>query len=162
MIGRMAIGFVCLFSCASTVCAETAALEDSVALIPQPVSLRPREGRFRFDADTRFVAAGPARAEATQWVEALGVAMGRQIELLEDASEDSKVVRLALDQLDVAAERAMFVGDRVDTDVVGASRLGMKTVLFTPGGKVPREWDCADHLIRRLTEIPAIVGARSM
>ena len=70
-----------------------------------------------------------------------------------------KIFQLALDQLEVAAERAMFVGDRVDNDVIGASRLGMKTVLFAPGDKVPREWDCADHMIRRLREIPAIVGA---
>ncbi|MHC4698915.1 MAG: HAD family hydrolase [Planctomycetota bacterium] len=73
-----------------------------------------------------------------------------------------KIFRLALDQLDVAAERTIFVGDRVDNDVVGASRLGMKTVLFIPGDKYPREWDCADHTIRRLTEIPAIVGDRNV
>ena len=73
-----------------------------------------------------------------------------------------KIFRLALDQLDMAAERTMFVGDRVDKDVVGASRLGMKTVLFVPGNKFPRDWDCADHTIRRLTEIPAIVGERGM
>ncbi|MFQ5591809.1 MAG: HAD family hydrolase [Phycisphaerae bacterium] len=73
-----------------------------------------------------------------------------------------KIFRLALEQLEVAPERAAFIGDRVDNDVLGASRLGMKTVLFIPGGKLPREWDCADHTIRRLTEIPGIVGNRSM
>lgn len=74
----------------------------------------------------------------------------------------AKIFRLALDQLGVTAERTMFVGDRVDNDVVGPSRLGMKTALFVSGEKFPREWDCADHTIRRLTEITAIVGDRSM
>jgi putative hydrolase of the HAD superfamily len=69
-----------------------------------------------------------------------------------------KIYQLALDQLGVTADRTMFVGDRVDNDVVGPSSVGMRTVLYVPGDKLPREWDCADHTVRRLTEIPAIVS----
>lgn len=37
----------------------------------------------------------------------------------------------ALDELGVPPERALFVGDRLDTDVLGAARLGMTTVQAT-------------------------------
>lgn len=38
--------------------------------------------------------------------------------------------RTLLDAVDVAAERAVFVGDRPRDDVLGASRVGMRTVLM--------------------------------
>jgi HAD superfamily hydrolase (TIGR01509 family) len=38
----------------------------------------------------------------------------------------------ALDALGVPAERAMFVGDQIDSDVVGGNRLGMVTVHIPP------------------------------
>lgn len=39
-----------------------------------------------------------------------------------------EIFRRALDQLGVAAERALFVGDRLDADVRGARDVGMRTV----------------------------------
>jgi len=38
------------------------------------------------------------------------------------------IFETALDELGVPPERALFVGDRLDTDVLGASRLGMTTL----------------------------------
>lgn len=41
---------------------------------------------------------------------------------------DPKIFERALDKLGVAADRALFVGDRLDADVDGARRVGMRTV----------------------------------
>ncbi len=68
-----------------------------------------------------------------------------------------KIFRLALDQLGVPASQTLFVGDRMDNDVKGPSRVGMKTALFVRNGSVPRSRYGPDHIIRRLSEIPAIL-----
>ena len=39
-----------------------------------------------------------------------------------------RIFQHALDELDVPAERALFVGDRLDADVAGARDVGMRTV----------------------------------
>lgn len=39
-----------------------------------------------------------------------------------------RIFERALDELGVAAERAVFVGDRLDADVLGAREVGMKTI----------------------------------
>ncbi len=70
-----------------------------------------------------------------------------------------KIFRLALDRLGVAADRTLFVGDRVDKDVKGPSRMGMKTALLARNGRIPHGRVRPDHVIRRLTEIPAILQA---
>jgi FMN phosphatase YigB (HAD superfamily) len=63
----------------------------------------------------------------------------------------------ALDELGVAGHEAIFVGDRMDNDVKGASRVGMKTVLVAKNGLVPRGSVRPDHIIRRLSEVPQIL-----
>lgn len=44
---------------------------------------------------------------------------------------DPKIFRDALAILDVAPERALFVGDSIDADIVGGNRVGMATALLT-------------------------------
>jgi HAD superfamily hydrolase (TIGR01509 family) len=43
---------------------------------------------------------------------------------------DPAIFRMALEGIGVPPERAMFVGDSVESDVVGGNRLGMRTVLL--------------------------------
>ncbi len=68
-----------------------------------------------------------------------------------------KIFRLALDRLGVAASRTLFVGDRLDKDVKGPSRVGMRTALLVRNGRAPRGRVRPDHIIRSLAEVPAIV-----
>ncbi|MGB2987340.1 MAG: HAD family hydrolase [Phycisphaerae bacterium] len=70
-----------------------------------------------------------------------------------------KIFHLALDQLGVAPARTLFIGDRVDKDVKGPARVGMKTALLTRNGQIPRGRVRPDHIIHRLAEIPAILQA---
>jgi len=66
-----------------------------------------------------------------------------------------RIFEAALVQLGVAAERTVFVGDRVDKDVRGAARLGMKTILMVKNGHTPRGRTRPDHVVRALSEVPA-------
>lgn len=69
-----------------------------------------------------------------------------------------RIFRAALAQLGVPADRAVFVGDRVDKDVKGSARVGMKTVLLSRNGRVPSGRWRPDHVVQRLGEIGPILG----
>jgi HAD superfamily hydrolase (TIGR01509 family) len=70
-----------------------------------------------------------------------------------------RIYSAALERIGAAPERTVFVGDRADNDVWGPSRLGMRTVLFVRNGHSPRRAR-PDHVIRSLSEIPAVIGLR--
>jgi len=70
-----------------------------------------------------------------------------------------RIFRTALDQLGVRAERTLFVGDRWDKDIVGASRLGMKTALLARHDCAARYRVPPDHRIRRLREVLELTGS---
>jgi putative hydrolase of the HAD superfamily len=69
---------------------------------------------------------------------------------------DARIFQIALDQLDVTAREAMFVGDLVKTDMVGARGMGMTTVLKQPWG-TSRSHRRADFVIQQLSELTGIV-----
>ena len=65
-----------------------------------------------------------------------------------------RIFQLALGQLGLPADRVLFVGDRMDNDIRGAARVGMKTMLLLGDGPEPRTRARPDHMIRRLSELP--------
>lgn len=67
-----------------------------------------------------------------------------------------RIFELALRQLDVRPDQSLFVGDLLKTDMVGARRVGMTTVLKAPFAG-PRPNRLAHHTIRAMSELPAIV-----
>jgi len=71
------------------------------------------------------------------------------------------IFRRALDQLEVAPERSMYIGDRPKNDVKGPARLGMKTVLMAGSRPVSERGAQPDHVVRRLSEVLPIVGAHA-
>jgi len=78
---------------------------------------------------------------------------------------DRRIFQTALRQLGVSAGEAMFVGDLVKTDIVGARRMGMRTALKQPFANL-RPHRVADHVVRRIADImehlPAVSGAKSV
>jgi HAD superfamily hydrolase (TIGR01549 family) len=74
---------------------------------------------------------------------------------------DPRIFRIALERVGVASDRAMFVGDRLDKDVRGAGRLGMRTVLIVHEGSKPRGRGRPDHVIRSLAEVPGVLQSAS-
>jgi len=68
-----------------------------------------------------------------------------------------RIFEAALEQMCVPAEQTVFVGDRVDNDVRGAARLGMKTILMVRNGHVPRGRVRPDYIVRTLSEVPTVL-----
>ncbi len=70
-----------------------------------------------------------------------------------------RIFERALDIAGVVAADAVMIGDRLDADVLGASRLGMRTVLR----RTPHPQDAVDvrpdAAVDDLTELPAVLGA---
>jgi hexosaminidase len=84
------LSIACLFSVAATNGAE------SLALIPQPVSLEVNDGAFEVGRSTRVVASGQAKTEADKLIEALSPAMGFRLKLVEGRMSRNAIV-LSLD-----------------------------------------------------------------
>ncbi len=72
---------------------------------------------------------------------------------------DPRIFQAALQRLGVEAERTLFIGDRLDKDVKGPARLGMKTMLLVRSGTMPRGRVRPDYVVRGLSEIPEALGA---
>jgi len=68
-----------------------------------------------------------------------------------------RIFRLALRQMGVEAQQAIFVGDLVKTDIVGARRAGMRTILKQPWGAAAGSQ--ADRVIRQLSELPHAIAS---
>jgi len=69
---------------------------------------------------------------------------------------DPRIYRIALEQLGVDAEDAMFVGDGANDELGGAERVGMTAVgVESPTGELPEDW--AGQRIRELPELLALV-----
>jgi hexosaminidase len=97
MASRFTLAFLCVASMAGALRSESGTASDAVALIPRPVSMQPREGRFSFSADTKVGARGPAAAEAQKLIELLAPAMGYRLELTEAEPTNSTRVLCSLD-----------------------------------------------------------------
>jgi putative hydrolase of the HAD superfamily len=63
---------------------------------------------------------------------------------------DPRIFQHALQQLDVAPENAIYVGDVYEVDVLGARAAGIKAILLHVGDRDP-QWDCdVVHSLREL------------
>jgi HAD superfamily hydrolase (TIGR01549 family) len=70
-----------------------------------------------------------------------------------------RIFQTALDRMGVAADRAMYVGDRLGKDVKGSGRVGMRTVLLSRSGRVRLSRFRPDHIVQRLSELPSLLQA---
>lgn len=72
---------------------------------------------------------------------------------------DVRLFQLALDQLEVQGEQAIFVGNDPFRDVFGARQSGMRTILFSPNGPPPPTPSQVepDYIIYRLADLPQAV-----
>jgi HAD superfamily hydrolase (TIGR01549 family) len=76
---------------------------------------------------------------------------------------DGRIFEVALSLAGVAAEEAVYVGDSLLFDVVGANRAGMRSVLLTQAAlsvAVPAAGEAGkpDHTIAHLDELPGVIG----
>jgi FMN phosphatase YigB (HAD superfamily) len=68
------------------------------------------------------------------------------------------IYRDALEKLDVPAESALFVGDRLREDVRGPKQLGMRAALIREWRREDDPEGEADFTVDRLSQIPAVVA----
>jgi FMN phosphatase YigB (HAD superfamily) len=75
---------------------------------------------------------------------------------------DRRIFEAALKALGVKAEDAVMIGNRVDTDIVGANRSGMVSVWFKWNNRYPALIDACekkpDFTICSLFELPKVLG----
>ncbi len=74
-----------------------------------------------------------------------------------------RIFELTLAKLGVKAENAIMVGNRIDTDIIGANRMGMKSVWFKWNNryedKISSEGEKPDFIIKSLSELPGILNS---
>ena len=76
---------------------------------------------------------------------------------------DIKIFELAIKELAVDPTKAIHIGNRIDTDVIPAKKLGMKTVWVRRGEANPDPSDedlkQADITVNDLSNLPALIAA---
>jgi putative hydrolase of the HAD superfamily len=71
---------------------------------------------------------------------------------------DRRIFDRALSRMNVDARRAIFVGDRLDTDIAGARRVGMRTAHKTRAAA--SRGPAPDYTVRSIAELaPIVLGA---
>lgn len=71
-----------------------------------------------------------------------------------------EIFRAALTALGTDAAHCVFVGDKMRTDIKGATRMGMTTILLSPHGKQPHGRVQPMYVVQRLSEIPELLAKR--
>jgi 4-nitrophenyl phosphatase len=84
-------------------------------------------------------------------VEAVAVAGGRRPVIV--GKPEPPLFQIALARLGVPATEAVMVGDSLESDIRGARRVGMRTVLFAPDGALAA--DGPDLTVRSFAELRA-------
>jgi len=69
-----------------------------------------------------------------------------------------KIFQLALTEAEVEPQNAIFVGDTPRTDIYGANRMGIISVLKDPVGRYPNTHHKPTHRIQRIPELSDIVN----
>jgi putative hydrolase of the HAD superfamily len=70
---------------------------------------------------------------------------------------DLRIFEIAAERLGEPAERIIYVGDRIDTDIAPALKIGMKPALkaaYTNAGKTPPD---GAFKINQIAELPALI-----
>ncbi|RPJ25234.1 MAG: HAD family hydrolase [Nitrosopumilales archaeon] len=74
---------------------------------------------------------------------------------------DPRIFQLAMDRVAKSSKRYVMIGDRLDTDISPANKLGMKTIRYTNSlfrlQEPIDESEMATHVVNRLSEIPGIL-----
>ena len=69
-----------------------------------------------------------------------------------------QIFEIALNGLDIEPEEAVMIGNISSTDIFGANRIGMKTVLFQPSNEYQRsDWENPDHTIHSLKDLTRLL-----
>lgn len=71
---------------------------------------------------------------------------------------DSRIFRAAAESIGIACENIIYVGDRIDNDVEGATKVGMLPIMktaYTNKGKTP---PAGTNVINKISELPELIA----
>ena len=69
---------------------------------------------------------------------------------------DKRIFIKALGKAKCSGNEAVYVGDKIDRDIVGGKNVGMKTIFFS-NSHTDTSCDCSDFITDRLDKIPDII-----
>jgi len=165
----MVIEAVC-FDLGDTLVAEETTVFDSSG---QAISARPKEGAFEVLESVRkegyktcMIANGDS-ARIRRIIQATGLQdYFDSIVISEEAGVEKpyqRIFEIALDQLGVKPENAVMVGNMIDADILGANRMGMKSVWFKWNNRYSHTIDSSqekpDFTIKSLLELPGLLAS---
>jgi putative hydrolase of the HAD superfamily len=70
---------------------------------------------------------------------------------------DPEIFRICLNQLEIDAKQAIMVGDRLDKDVIGATRIGISGIWIDRKNQMIPQIYSEIVIIRTLDEIPEAI-----
>ena len=71
---------------------------------------------------------------------------------------DSRIFHAAAESIDVACENIIYVGDRIDNDVEGASKVGMLPIMKTAYTNKGKTAPAGTHVIDKISELPKLIA----
>jgi FMN hydrolase / 5-amino-6-(5-phospho-D-ribitylamino)uracil phosphatase len=117
--------------------------------------------RLRGDYALGGITNGNGKLQRLKWLQ-----LNLRIELVVVSGDcgfekpDPRIFAHALELSGVEAREAVFVGDRLDVDIAGAKRAGMRAVWFNDfGGSVEGAVPEPDAVIERFSELPSALAA---
>ena len=73
-----------------------------------------------------------------------------------------EIFKIALAKLGIKAENAVMVGNRIDADIIGANRIGMKSIWFKRNNryedKIDSQEEKPDFIIKEPAELPQLLS----
>lgn len=70
---------------------------------------------------------------------------------------DPAIFHQALSRMNLQPSEAVYIGDHLDLDVIGAQDAGMRAIWFDPGNRHRFRHIVPDATIRRLADLPAVL-----
>jgi len=106
--------------------------------------------------DDAAVAQALRRKDLLKYFDAIVTSVGAN-----SRKPDYEIFRNALSRLDVLPHEAVMVGDRVDTDIVGANLAGITSILCRWNTRYPADFSdensLPDYVIGSIRELPALL-----
>ena len=110
-----------------------------------------------FSWGDREVSGALNRKDLTKYFEAIVTSVDA-----DSRKPDSGIFNKALSIIGCAPREAVMVGDRVETDIAGANRLGITSILCRWNGRysafVNSEEDLPDYIISSIGDLPALLS----
>jgi hexosaminidase len=98
MLNRKTAQIAIILALITAICPATEKPQESVSIIPQPVSVEVNDGYFQIGPETQIIAENEAAAEAAKLINAMAPAMGFKLSLADSSQRRRDSISLRLDE----------------------------------------------------------------